>query len=227
MDEEGKFVLTAGLICEPARAKMLWNLLDGRAYTASELAFVSDISVTSASNHLSKLLEADILKFEMQGRNRYYTFSNVETAYVVEALANLAGNKETKRERKKVEGGIRYCRTCYDHLAGFAGVSVTGAMVKKSFLKNDGISYLVTKRGWNWLKQFDIVQKDFSNIRRPLTRQCIDWSERRPHLAGQLGAVLLEKLMQRKWFRKVQFSREMIITARGRQEAYELLGFSF
>ena len=93
MEVEEKFISMAGLICEPTRAKLLWNLLDGRAYTASELASTGDISSSAASNHLSKLLEADIVKVEIQGRHRYYSFSNPEVAYVVETLANLVSNK--------------------------------------------------------------------------------------------------------------------------------------
>jgi DNA-binding transcriptional ArsR family regulator/DNA-binding PadR family transcriptional regulator len=225
MEAEEKFILTAGLICEPTRAKMLWNLLDGRAYTASELSIVAGISATSASNHLSKLLQADIVKVEMQGRHRYYSFSNAEVAYVAEALANLASNKSsTKLKREIVTNGVKYCRTCYDHLAGFVGVVVAEAMEQKGYLKKSGTVYLVTEKGWKWFAQFDIFKKEFENIRRPLTRQCLDWSERRPHLAGQLGTIFLEKMLQLKWFKKIQFSRELIVTSKGRQEAYDLLG---
>jgi DNA-binding transcriptional ArsR family regulator len=225
MEAEEKFISMAGLICEPTRAKLLWNLLDARAYTASELATTVDISASSASNHLSKLLEADIVKVEMQGRHRYYSFSNSEVAYVVETLANLvSNNRDTKQKIEKPANGIKYCRTCYDHLAGFVGVTIAEAMEKKGYLKKSESIYLVTQKGWNWFAQFDILQKEFSNTRRPITRQCLDWSERRPHLAGLLGARLLDKMVERKWFRKVQFSRELIVTAKGRQEAYELLG---
>src|SRR5215510_14261601 len=117
--EENTFVDIASLIGEPARAKMLWNLLDGRAYTASELAMVADVSGTSASNHLTKLLKAELLKVEKQGRHRYFSFSNPEIAYVVESLASLSGNSAKKMERETLFPGIRYCRSCYDHLAGY------------------------------------------------------------------------------------------------------------
>jgi DNA-binding transcriptional ArsR family regulator len=227
MEVEENFVSISGLICEPTRARMLWNLLDGRAYTATELSVISEISATAASNHLSKLLEADILKVEMQGRHRYYSFSKPEVAYVVESLANLANHKSSGRLKKEtVTNGIKYCRTCYDHLAGFVGVSLVEALETKNCIKKSGTAYAVTEKGWNWFAQVDINKSDFTNDRRPLTRQCLDWSERRPHLAGQLGAIFLEKMLQRKWFRRVQFSRELIVTARGRQELYELLGLT-
>ena len=227
MEVEENFISLSALLCEPARAKMLWNLLDGRAYTASELAIVADVSATSASNHLSKLSDADIVKVETQGRHRYYSFSNPEVAYVVEAMANLASNRSSAKQMSQpLTNGIKYCRTCYDHLAGYIGVTFAEAMVQKTYLKKSGAIYLVTAKGWNWFNQFDISPEDFTNSRRPLTRQCLDWSERRPHLAGQLGALLLEKLLQRKWFKKVQFSRELAVTVKGRQEAGELLGIS-
>ena len=227
MDAEEKFISIAGLICEPTRAKLLWNLLDARAYTASELATTVDISASSASNHLSRLLEADIVKVEMQGRHRYYSFSNPEVAYVVETLASLvSNNKDTKHKNEKPANGVKYCRTCYDHLAGYVGVSIAEALEQKGYLKKSETLYLVTKKGWEWFAQFDILQKEFTNTRRPITRQCLDWSERRPHLAGMLGAILLEKMIDRKWFKKVQFSRELIVTPKGRQEVYDLLSIA-
>lgn len=225
MEVEETFVGISALVCEPVRAKMLWNLLDGRAYTASELAIAADVSATSASNHLSKLLEANIVKVEVQGRHRYYSFSTPEVAYAIEALANLASDKAFSRRNKQiVKNGVRYCRTCYDHLAGYVGVSIVEAMEAKGYLEKCEKDYLITEKGWKWFSQFDIVQKEVKNTRRPLTRQCLDWSERRPHLAGQLGAVFLGKVIQRKWFKQIDFSRELIVTAKGRQELYELLG---
>ncbi len=225
MEVEETFVFISALICEPARAKMLWNMLDGRAYTAGELAIIADVSATSASNHLSKLLEAKIVKVEIQGRHRYFSFSNPEVAYVIEAMANLANNiAPAKPSKQIVTNGVKYCRTCYDHMAGYVSVSIVEAMELKGYLTKHEKEYLVTKQGWRWFNQFGILQEEFKINRRPLTRQCLDWSERRPHLAGQLGSVFLEKTNQRNWFKKVQFSRELIITAKGHQELYELLG---
>ena len=227
MDVQEKFILVSGLICEPTRAKMLWNLLDGRAYTASELSSIADISATSASNHLARLLEADIVKVEIQGRHRYYSFSNPEVAYVVEALANLVNSDSGNKDKKEIAlNGIKFCRTCYDHLAGYVGVKVVEALEQKRYIKKSGTLYTVTTKGWNWFSGLDINKNDLENKRRPLTRQCLDWSERRPHLAGQLGATLLEKMLQRKWFRKVQFSRELLVTPTGRKELNEVLGIS-
>lgn len=188
MEAEGKFILIAALICEPARAKMMWDLLDGRAYTASELSVSADISATSASNHLAKLLDADLVKVEIQGRHRYYSFSRPEVAYVVESLAGLARNNSTNKAKKAVEKtGITFCRTCYDHLAGFVGVRIVEALELKGIIKKSGTVYVVTKKGWEWFSIFNIPEDGFKNNRRPLTRQCLDWSERRPHLAVSLA----------------------------------------
>ncbi len=225
MEVEDKFISISALICEPTRAKMLWNLLDGRAYTASELSIVADTSPTSASNHLSKLREAEIVKVEIQGRHRYYSLSNSEVAYAIEGLANLANNSSAKNVKKEPEkSGTKYCRTCYDHLAGFVGVKIVETLEIKGFLIKSKKVYLVTEKGWEWFQLFNISKEGFNNYRRPVTRQCLDWSERRPHLAGQLGAEFLKKMLERKWFKKVEFSRELVVTSKGRQELYEWLG---
>ncbi len=222
-----KFTSITALICEPARARMLWKLLDGRACTATELAVFADISANSASNHLSRLLDADIVKVTTQGRHRYYSFSNAEVAYAVEAMAQLVKiDTVTKLPEDNIPEGIRYCRTCYDHLAGFVSVKIIEAMEQKGFLKKSGKIYRVTEKGWKWFSQFKIYPKAFEGNRRPLTRQCLDWSERRPHLAGQLGAELLHAMLIRKWFKKIPFSRELVVTSKGRQEIYQQLGLS-
>jgi DNA-binding transcriptional ArsR family regulator len=225
MEAEEMFVSISGLICEPTRAKMLWNLLDGRAYTASELSVAADVSATAVSNHLSKLLNADIVKVETQGRHRYYSFSKPEVAYVIESLANFA-TADIMEDAKKSKpiNGVKFCRTCYDHLAGFVGVKVVEALEKKGYLKKSDAGYAVSKKGWLWFAEFGIRKNEFANNRRSLTRQCLDWSERRPHLAGQLGAIFLEKMLQKKWFKRVQFSRELVVTSKGREELFNLLG---
>lgn len=194
---------------------MLWNLLDGRAYTASELSIVANTSPTAASNHLSKLLEAELVKVEIQGRHRYYSLSTSEVAHAVEGLANLAGHDLTKAVSKEPEkSGVKYCRTCYDHLAGFVGVRIVEALETNGYLAKCGKAYSVSEEGWQWFLSFDISKDDFKNSRCPVTRQCLDWSERRPHLAGQLGAEFLSRMLERKWFKKVEFSRELVITAK-------------
>jgi DNA-binding transcriptional ArsR family regulator len=226
METGEEFVRIAALLCEPARATMCWNLLDGRAYTAGELSMVAGISATAASNHLSKLLEAGMIKVEVQGRHRYYSLAGAAVAYAVEGLAQLAQHRSVAAVKPRQPAGIKYCRTCYDHLAGFVGVSLVEALEKKTCLVKKGSLYRVTGKGWDWFRQLGIEKDDFTRSRRPLTRQCLDWSERRPHLAGQLGAALLSSMLQKKWFKPSSFSREMIVTVTGRKELYSLLGIA-
>ncbi len=225
MDAEEKFVEISGLICEPKRAKILWNLLDGKAYTSSELALVADISATSASNHLSKLLDADILKVESQGRHRYYSFSRSEVAYAVESLANLIDkpNRASQKEKTPPANGIKFCRSCYDHLAGYIGVQITESLEKTGYIKTLGSEYHITENGWQWVIKNGILSKEDLHKRRPLTRKCLDWSERKSHIAGQFGAAMLSKMLEKNWFKRVQFSRELIITSKGRQELRNML----
>jgi DNA-binding transcriptional ArsR family regulator len=225
MNANAPFLSVASLIGEPARAKMLWNLLDGRAYTAGELAAAADISSTSASNHLAKLLNASILKVEVQGRHRYYSFSRPEIAYVIESLATLVRRDVMLKEKEGLKP-ITYCRSCYDHLAGYVGVQITEAFEKAEWLASDASGYLVTSKGWRHLKHFGIEKYLLTNPRRSLCRQCLDWSERRPHLAGALGALLLAKMLENNWLRRVKFSRAIIITSKGQQQLQTLLGLN-
>jgi DNA-binding transcriptional ArsR family regulator len=215
---EDRFIAIASLVCEPARAGILWNLLDGRAYTATELAVAVNISSTSASNHLAKLLEADLLKVDKQGKHRYYSFSHADVAYAVESLANLASRGEVFEKKKDVApSGLKFCRTCYDHLAGYVGVKIFDSLVQKQLLARYRGQYRVTTKGQAWLAEFGIQWDEIRAERRPFIRECLDWSERRPHLAGRLGSLLLERMLERGWFRRVRESRELILTANGQK----------
>ncbi len=220
MNVKERFIEISALMCEPTRAKMLWSLLDGRAYTANELAIEADISPSSASNHLSKLLRADLLKVESQGRHRYYSFMNTDVAYTVESMANLAGG--FKYGPAVPKEGIKYCRTCYDHMAGYVGVRLTEMMIAKGILSEIDSEFEVTPKGWDWATALDIGYDEMVNARRPIARKCLDWSERKPHLAGQFGAELLEKFLERRWVQRVNFSRELILTGEGKRQ-FDLL----
>lgn len=133
----------------------------------------------------------------------------------------------TKGDEQSAKNGFNYCRTCYRHLAGYVGVTISEAMEEQGYLKKSDSIYLVTKRGWEWFEQFDISENDFKKSRRPLTRQCLDRSERRPHLAGQVGTVLLDKMLDNSWFTKVESSRELILTSKGRRWLHMHLGVAF
>jgi hypothetical protein len=206
---------------------MLWRLLDGRAFTATELAMTADVSPQSASMHLNKLIQAELLTVEHQGRHRYYKFSSQEVAYAIEAIANLLpAGKTTGKEQPLRNGHIKYCRSCYDHLAGKTGVALTDSLVQRKLIRPDGAQYVVTALGAGWFGALGIDTDELKARRRNFARQCLDWSERRHHLAGSLGAALLEKMLADDGLRKTRHSRAIIVTATGEKKFYELLGYS-
>lgn len=220
--EKNKFVLTASLLCEPSRAKIVWNLLDGRAYTAGELALVSDLSPTSVSNHMSKLLNGGIVKVDVQGRHRYYSFANPEVAYVVESLANLANQEPSSKPDKHLnKNDIKYCRTCYDHLAGKVGVLIVDKLISQEIIELKDKSFVVTENGNKFFRDFGLDLTDLQSQKRYFAKACLDWSERKYHLAGSLGAALLNRMLQLDWLRKTKNSRAIIVTSIGQSELRE------
>ena len=226
MEIQDDFKHIAALIGEPARALILWNLLDGRAMTATELAILAEVSAQSASMHLAKLLQAELLAQEKQGRHRYYRLARPEVAYVIESMASLLPGKKTIPKTTVQNSGIRYCRTCYDHLAGKVGVELTDKLVRSGYIKPaDGI-YSVTGKGEQWFSDLDIPVAELRIQKRAFARQCLDWSERRNHLAGSLGAALLNSMLSRDWLRRKKGSREIIVTSKGSGRIYELLKLS-
>jgi len=204
------------LIGNPVRANMLWTLLDGRAYTASELAAAVDTSAPNCSIHLSKLVKADLLKVEAQGRHRYYTFSRPEVAYAIEALA-AAVPKRNLSPLEKEDTPIRICRTCYDHLAGRIGVQLSEGLVRQKLLVQTDRSFSITDEGNRWFRDHGIDPAEIQQQRRNFARTCLDWSERRPHLAGSLGAALLQMMLDEQWLRRLPNTRAVMVTPKGRK----------
>jgi len=213
----------ATLIGEPVRAKILWTLLDGRAYTATELALFADASPQNASIHLSKLVQADFLEVARQGRHRYYRFSNQDVAYAIEALANLIPANKTEIKSGDEKSGIKYCRTCYDHLAGKVGVLINEALICREIIAPSGNNYEVSGVGVKWFLNLGINVDTLKEERRFFARPCLDWSERRYHIAGALGAAILERMLLLHWVRKIKSSRAIIITSEGKKGMYESL----
>lgn len=212
----------ASLIGDPIRANILWALLDGRAYTASELAVTVDTSPQNLSMHLSKLIKADLLSVEIQGRHRYYAFSRPEVAYAVESLAGLLPPKP-KEAAVKEDPPIRTCRTCYDHLAGKVGVALTEGLVKQRLLERDGGDFNPTPKGIRWFQDMGIDCAVLKEQRRSFARVCLDWTERRPHLAGSLGAAILQKMLDENWLRRMANTRAVLVTPKGRKALSEML----
>lgn len=215
----------AALIGDPIRANILWALLDGRAYTASELAVTVDTSPQNLSMHLSKLIKADLLSVEVQGRHRYYSFSRPEVAYAVESLAGLLPAKP-KEAAVNEDPPIRTCRTCYDHLAGKVGVALTEKLIKERLLDHTGQNFNATSKGIRWFMELGIDCEALRTQRRSFARACLDWTERRPHLAGSLGAAILQKMFDESWLRRLPNSRAVLVTPKGRKALSETLNLN-
>ncbi|MHA4810667.1 ArsR/SmtB family transcription factor [Flavitalea flava] len=214
----------ANVIGEPVRAKILWALLDGRAYTATELAIFAEASPQNTSMHLKKLIQADFLMVTSQGRHRYYRYANDTIAYAIEALANLIPGNKKKSNSEDAASGVKYCRTCYDHLAGKIGVSITEALLQKHIITETANNYLVSDSGVKWFLAMHIDIAILKEKKRLFAKPCLDWSERRYHMAGALGASMLEKMLASDWIRKVKNSRAVIISSKGEKELYKSLG---
>lgn len=216
MEFTRQFSHIAGLLGDKARSRMLWHLLDGRAYTATELALCADVSFQSASNHLTKLVAARLLTVEKQGRHRYFRYASAEVAQVVESMASLVELPAAgKAGALLASSGITYARTCYDHLAGRVGVEMTNALVSKGMLRTEGKRYEVSPGGEDWFRSVGVELREVRRQKRCFARACLDWSERKHHLAGALGAALLEMMFKEDWIRRSNHSRQVWVTPKG------------
>ncbi len=212
----------AALLADPARAAMLWALSDGRALPAGELARVARVGAPTASAHLARLAAGGLLSCERHGRHRYYRLANADVVAALEALAAVAAPAPAPTPREAhAAGAVRLARTCYDHLAGALGVRVTEALVAQGALVLDGRAYHVTDAGRARLAGLGVdvaaVEAAAARTRRPLTRACLDWSERRYHLAGALGAALADRVLAVGWVVRVPASRALRVTNEGRR----------
>lgn len=224
---EKQFKQMASLIGDPIRATIMWNLMDGKALTATELALSSGTSPQNISMHLAKLVDGGLLSVENQGRHRYYKYSRKEIAYAIEALTTLVSPSATKENlNNEPFPAIKYCRTCYDHLAGKVGVVITDSLLKQRIIVADNESFEVTNKGKKWFSEMGIGIDELQLQRRSFLRPCLDWSERRHHIAGSLASALLDKILSSDWIRKTKNSRAMIITSKGQKVFYEMFKIS-
>ncbi len=220
---EQHFGKVATLIGEKSRAIMLWNLLDGRAYTATELAICADISKQSCSNHLAKLVEGNLLSIENQGRHKYYRFANDRVAQAVENIAYLLPAPHDFEKSKEKPEGIKLARTCYDHIAGSLGVKIATGMLEKGIIRENVGQYEITTEGASWFQFYGINLHTLQQMKRRLAYPCLDWSERKHHIAGALGAAILDAFLHRDWVRKKPNTRELLITPLGKMQLSERL----
>jgi len=212
----------AALISEPARGRILLALLDGRSLPSTELAKRAGITRQTASSHLAKLTEGGLLQVIPQGRHRYYRIANARVAELLESIARFAPRRETCPPEPK--SLIEIARTCYNHLAGSLGVRITEAIVGQGLLREVGRDYQLTKKGAQWFSDLGIDINGLRESGRVFARQCLDWSERRNHLAGALGSALAQHLFEVGWIEHVRESRAVRITELGRRELKRLLG---
>jgi len=207
----------AALIADPARASMLSALLGDIALPAGELARLAKITPQTASAHLARLVKGNLLSVTSMGRHRYFRLSNKNVAQVLEALALIAPPSRTNSLNDTLERkAIQRARTCYDHLAGELGVSLTEAFIDNSLIQHHGEAYEVTSAGKNWFNSFGIDCLQLQEQRRAFARSCLDWSERKPHMAGALGTAVLGRLLELKWIVRVRGSRTVKVTDIGR-----------
>jgi DNA-binding transcriptional ArsR family regulator len=215
MDAELDIAAVAALVGDRARARMLTALMDGRARTAKELAYGAGITPQTASSHLAKLLRAELLAMERQSRHRYFRLAAPSVGHAVEALMAVSPTRPRATRPDAPLDGLRLARTCYDHLAGRLGVMVTEAMVRRRFLKPAGRDFLLTAPGERFLGRLGVDVGTTRRERRAFARQCLDWSERRPHLAGSLGAAVARRCLDLRWVRHVGEERTLALTPQG------------
>tara|TARA_B100000513_G_scaffold41259_1_gene15632 strand:- start:845 stop:1546 length:702 start_codon:yes stop_codon:yes gene_type:complete len=205
------------LVGDVARAQMLVALLDGRALTAGELAWCAGIAPQTASGHLGKLHGAGLLAMEKQGRHRYFRLSSPTVAAMLESMGVVCAIDTPRRIRpeSRMDVDLRRARTCYDHLAGILGVALADSLSAKGAIDLSGDGGLVTERGRRFLVDFGIALDDLEKRKRCFCRPCLDWSERRHHIAGAVGAALADRLFGLGWIERIKDSRAVRVTPDG------------
>jgi DNA-binding transcriptional ArsR family regulator len=216
----------AAAIGEPARARMLYCLLDGHARTSTELAIVGEVSPSTASVHLARLKEQRLVKVLSQGKHRYYSLEGESVARALEALTVIAGGTR----QKFVPGTpphLRSARTCYDHMAGLLAVTLRDRFEKLNWLASGSIeadAYDLTEEGRKAIVALGIDIDAVRSLRRRFAYACVDWSERRPHIGGALGHAILQFALNRKWLVQDLDSRALTLTALGRRQMQARFG---
>lgn len=206
------------IVGDPGRANMLMALLEGRALTARELADRAGVAPQTASTHLARLIGCGLVGMEKQGRHRYHRLASHEVAQMLEAM-HLAATALTPRGTRIRPGpddeSMRIARSCYDHLAGRVGVALADVLIDRGYISLGADKGQVSDAGAAFLGQWGIDLAEAERAKRSFCRPCIDWSERRPHLAGAVGAALLDRLFSLGWVRRRSGTRALAITAPG------------
>ncbi|WLG87230.1 helix-turn-helix transcriptional regulator [Pseudomonas cucumis] len=208
----------AAAIAEPARTKILCSLMDGHARTSTELATIAQVSASTASAHLAKLKELALVRLHVQGRHRYYSLADKRVAQALEALM-VIGQNAVPMFNPRTPDRLQFARTCYDHMAGTLAVVLHDRMIEAGWLlETDEQAYRLSDSGEALFEGLGIDVNNLSTLRRRFACPCLDWSMRRPHLGGALGATLLQTAIKRKWVTQDLDSRALALTAVGRKE---------
>jgi DNA-binding transcriptional ArsR family regulator len=246
MQGDADIAKVGSLFADPARARILMALGDRRALPASVLSHEAGVAPSTASGHLSKLLDGGLLKVEPHGRHRYFRLAGPEVGELLEALARLSPAAPVRSLRQGTKANaVRFARTCYDHLAGMLGTGLMQALIDEGLLAGgDGtfdpkrarddrlaspgfdLDYRLTERGVQELEAFGIELESLRSRRRPLIRYCVDWSEQRHHLAGALGAALAERMLALGWIRRARRGRAVHVTDEGYRGLRETFGLT-
>jgi DNA-binding transcriptional ArsR family regulator len=209
---------TAALIGDPARATMVSALLDGRALTASELASAARITPQTASTHLAKLTAAGVLSVVRNGRHRHFRLASPSVAGMIDGIVAVALEKRPRyRPLSRQARALSVARICYEHLAGRLSVDLTDALVAREYIVvDDGVAEITTA-GTRFLADFGIALATRRSSRRHFSRLCLDWTERRPHIAGAVGVAIARRCFDRGWIERMNGSHAVIVTPSGRQ----------
>ncbi|MEY2372752.1 ArsR/SmtB family transcription factor [Lysinibacillus capsici] len=207
----------AALLGETSRATILASMMDGRFHTASELAYMAAIKPQTASFHLAKLVEGKLIKVEKQGRHRYFQLAGEDIAHFLESFLAISPPPEVRSLKQSSQIKLlQDARTCYDHLAGKLGVQLTESMLKAGYLTLEGKQFVLTDEGTLFFTTFGIDLTALKRKRRSFSHACLDWSERRYHLAGALGCELLNQFFNLGWLLRVPSIRAIKVTEEGK-----------
>ncbi|WP_166220154.1 ArsR/SmtB family transcription factor [Pseudomonas atagonensis] len=216
----------AAAIAEPARTKILCSLMDGHARTSTELAAIAEVSASTASAHLAKLKDLALVRLHVQGRHRYYSLADKRVAQALEALM-VIGQSATPTYKPHTPDRLQFARTCYDHMAGTLAVLLHDRLLEAGWLvETDEQAYRLSDIGEAAFKGLGIEVEDLNARRRKFACPCLDWSMRRPHLGGSLGAAFLQTALKRKWVAQDLDSRALALTALGRKEMTARFGLT-
>lgn len=218
----------AALIADPARARMLTALMSGEAMTATELALHGRVTPQTASFHFAALREAGLVNARKHGRSRYYLLASPAVAAAIEALQVLAADGVHPGWRPGLgDEPIRVARTCYDHLAGRLGVEITESLVRNGYLRRTDRDFRLTRTGARFFQRLGIDTERVRKLNRKFARQCLDWTERRAHLAGGLGAALASRSFELGWFCRMPSTRALTVTREGERQLGRLLAVGY